>query len=1126
MKLALLVLFLAVMNAALADPAMTDCVDYNEHCGVVGSVSAPDSVRDVVVSGSLAYLAAETAGLLIVDISNPEEPQVIGNATTAGPACGVAVSGGLAYVAAGYAGLQVVEISDPRHPRIVGTADTPDAAYSVDVADDYAYVAGGASGLLVITISDPAHPTVIGSVVLSETLVDAAAVSVAAQGGYAYVAGEQSGFFAVDVTSPTSPRVVYDMSTMGCTYDVALSTRRAFVADGTAGLRVFDISEPASPREIEHEDMPGEAHGVTVVNNDFVYVACGDAGLVLVHFKLYFTRIFGRALMPGYACAVSIAGRHAYVGSGSFGMQVVDIKNVGYSPHIVSLETPGQSQGIAIVRAHAFIADGDEGLQVIDISDPRNPALVGHASMSGTARDVDVQGEYAYVCDNDFQVFDISDPSSPRIVGSLETTEDLRRAYVAGDYAYAAARCSGLRVIDIEDPAAPRLVGSLAIAGGVRDLAVEGDYAYLADCFHGIHVVNVADPDVPRIVSQAEVPESSLLVSVAGGYAYVASEGFLFIFDVTTPEQPRFEGDRLLGGESDAMAICEDQIYVTYGSRMTVFDISNPLLVLPVGFASLPGSNCTGIACSDGPLCLLDEDGGLGTAYAHCSRNRPPSRFALVEPLDGASVESRQPVLLWHPARVDDGGAVEYTLYWSEDVDFRRLSSACVGTNTSYGFGPEILERERTYWWKIRAQDENGLIRWCDPPGGLSFDVTGDALPPEPFSLLAPASEEELHTTKPTFRWQAALDGDPGDSVRYTVYWSRTQGFNDEQHAEAGVETTFTFGSQDLEPGQRCYWRVKAIDTHGLNRLSEPPSGWRFYVSNNVLRPFSLTQPGDDEIVLENVPTLQWQAAADGDPGYEASYTVFWSRDSSFAESESVVVPVHSACSLDDGSLVGNATHYWKVRAQDSLSRTRWANPPEGWAFAYRPLTPSVLSLRAEIMNLYGPITVSWEIPTELEATGCTLSRREAGESDWHVMVSYGVAEGVTYEYVDGSVEPGTAYDYGVTILGPRGAEGPWGPVQASLPEPKLSLKVAPNPGSSTLSIILGMPRSGDAVLRLFDVTGRQIACKELDELRLGEQMVRWEVESQGRWSSLSGAFWLCLETEDGRRTTRCVVIR
>ena len=113
---------------------------------------------------------------------------------------------------------------------------------------------------------------------------------------------------------------------------------------------------------------------------------------------------------------------------------------------------------------YAYVAaNGDDGFQVIDISDPTNPTGVGQLTDDGVlelngALDVFVQGNYAYVVsnvDDGFQVIDISDPANPTGVGQLQdnVTLELNGAasvFVRGNYAYVSSSADdGLQVIEL-----------------------------------------------------------------------------------------------------------------------------------------------------------------------------------------------------------------------------------------------------------------------------------------------------------------------------------------------------------------------------------------------------------------------------------------------------------------------------------------------------------------------------------------------------------------------------------------------------------------------------------------------------------------------------------------------------
>jgi len=160
-----------------------------------------EPVQNVAVSGNYAYVATGQAGLLVIDVSDPANPQRVGGCDTNGPASAVAVSGGNAYAATGQAGLQVIDVSDPAHPQRVGGYDTSGFAYGVAVSGNYAYVADGPAGLQVIDVSDPAHPRRMGGYNTSGS-----AYGVAVSGNYAYVADGDWGLAVFNL--PSAPHLL------------------------------------------------------------------------------------------------------------------------------------------------------------------------------------------------------------------------------------------------------------------------------------------------------------------------------------------------------------------------------------------------------------------------------------------------------------------------------------------------------------------------------------------------------------------------------------------------------------------------------------------------------------------------------------------------------------------------------------------------------------------------------------------------------------------------------------------------------------------------------------------------------------------------------------------------------
>jgi hypothetical protein len=124
---------------------------------IIGSRQTWGNAEAIVADGEHVYVANVNAGmagpLQIVDISDPTNPQIMSNGGTLGNyAYGIAVASGFAYLASGFDGLEVVEVTDPEHPEIAGTSSMPGRVKDIAVAGDYAFAAAEEGGILVFRL--------------------------------------------------------------------------------------------------------------------------------------------------------------------------------------------------------------------------------------------------------------------------------------------------------------------------------------------------------------------------------------------------------------------------------------------------------------------------------------------------------------------------------------------------------------------------------------------------------------------------------------------------------------------------------------------------------------------------------------------------------------------------------------------------------------------------------------------------------------------------------------------------------------------------------------------------------------------------------------------------------------
>jgi len=581
------------------------------------------SANDVAVSGNYAYVADGSAGLLIIDISNPSNPVRVGWYDTSGSATKVAISGNYAFVADGPAGLQIINISNRSNPVWVGGYDTTGYASDVSIFGNYAYVADGKAGLQIIDISNITNPVKVGAFnTLDETY------GVAVSGNYAYVADGLAGLQIINISNPSNPVKVGEcigsrnnFFDLGYAYKVTVSGNYAYVAFGSDGLQIIDISDPARPKRVGEFNPLDHATEIAVYGNYAFMV--GEALYIIDINDPLNPRCVGKYDQVGNLAGVTVSGNYAYLVEDNEGLQVINISSPANPVRVGGYGTSGTAMGIAVSGNYAYVADGAAGVQTIDIRNPSNPLWVGGYDTTGSAQKVVISGNYAYIADYNagLQIINISDPSNPVRVGGYDTFGDPRDLVVSGNYAYVVysfelfGTITGFDIIDISNPSNPVRIGGWSVENAdhlATAIAVSGNYAYLAATTAGLQIIDIKNPSNPVKVGGYNTTNSfAKSIAVSGNYAYVADGNTgLEIIDIRNPSNPIRVGGYGTAGPAMGVTVSSNYAFVANGnSGLQVIDVSNPSN--PVRVGGYDKTSADAVAVSGNYIFVADYDDGV-----------------------------------------------------------------------------------------------------------------------------------------------------------------------------------------------------------------------------------------------------------------------------------------------------------------------------------------------------------------------------------------------------------------------------------------------------------------------------------------------------------------------------------
>jgi hypothetical protein len=592
-------------------------------------VDLPGTARAVALRGSHLFVAADQAGMLVVDVADPDHPvQVHAVAATAG-AQDLVLDGDFAFVAAGTRGFLVVDITSPLTATVDATVPTAGAAQGLFRQGNLLLVAVAGAGLQIFDVSDPTSPQLIRQVIMPGTAYD-----VAAAGYYAYVAAGAGGIQVVDLSNPPTARVVTAVHTPGNAKGVACREGMVYVADGDHGVGAASLTPIYFPEaywlfDNDGRDQTGQ-HPVTLAGDAIYQAAMIDS-----------TQAWGlfTADVSSFAsCIPPLATIHTGRLTCVFSLTDAWAADAGFtgSIELVASVSPDSSRGD--FRLGLDPADGTLRFSLVDTAsgsglDLRSGVDAWADSVwyevvvnwDGFGRSMQVSwsdslGDHVDLVSDDLVAPCFADyasttrlggrhvdsPPTGLTINSLRIEEsspvlvpisNLALAGYAQDlachdkYVLVACERGDLQVIDFSTPGQPRLAGTVDTPNRGQGVCAAADAAYVADGDRGVQVIACPSFESPPQLGNWETPGSPFGLVVAGEVALIADgqEG-LQVIDVAMPTSPRLMSQFVTQGDAVDVAVSGTRAIVAEVVFAKSLEAAAGRLGVPVGIDRLADS--------------------------------------------------------------------------------------------------------------------------------------------------------------------------------------------------------------------------------------------------------------------------------------------------------------------------------------------------------------------------------------------------------------------------------------------------------------------------------------------------------------------------------------------------------
>jgi hypothetical protein len=465
--------------------------------------------RFITASRDTAYCTFDP-GLVILDIGDPENPQMISETLLEESPTDIVLIEKTAIMRIAYGGLTIVDVSDSQNPQVVGEYLEFEHLLTMTNQDSIVYLLyrgdpGNPDGMVILNFSDPLHPQVLG---IFEQEADFENITV--QDDRAFISARREGLLIVDIGDPSTPTLVTsypppdNKSVANCV--VRDSLIYLGITTLPAGMiQILSINSQDSLSliaELDEEVIPMDA--MTLVQ-EFLYLdvsSISSSGNIQILDVSDPTSPVIDTTIAGFTQSrqLYLYEDLLFVPHSWYGLEIWGVEAPG-DPYVRGYYNTKRLSSVDVDSTYAYIARYQDELYICSIEDPGEPELISTLEIDGYMEDILVRGDYLYLANRDkgMQIFDVSDPYQPQWISQYkDSTSDSWALTLRDTLLFIADNELGMEIINITDPYSPSLVSSFrpSVDGYVESIALGGNYAYIAN-YRGIVAADISDPYNP-----------------------------------------------------------------------------------------------------------------------------------------------------------------------------------------------------------------------------------------------------------------------------------------------------------------------------------------------------------------------------------------------------------------------------------------------------------------------------------------------------------------------------------------------------------------------------------------------------------------------------------------------------
>ena len=487
-----------------------------------------------------------------------------------------------------------------------------------------------------------------------------------------------------------------------------------------------------------------------------------------------------------------------------------------------------------------------------------------------------------------------------------------------------------------------------------------------------------------------------------------------------------------------------------------------------------------------------------------------PNAPALLLPVNNEANVPLNPSFDWDST----SPATYYRLQVSSDSLFNYVDADITGiTVSSLILTTDTLSNNTRYYWRVNATNIAGTGNWSV----ASRFTTEISIPPPPF-LIMPANNAVNVSLTPLLTWREDIS-----ATGYQVQISRNSVFSSFIVDTSNIINPFyTVPNDTLQNFTTYYWRVRTTNNLGTGGWSEI---WNFTTILSIPAAPVLLLPPNNSMNIPLAPLLDW------DDNPYSTYRVQVSTDSNFSSALINIGPLTgSQYQIQGGTLTNNVIYCWRVNATNNAGTGPWSAVWRFTTIVSAPIAaPILLSPPNGSTGISTTPLLNWN-----DVFGASYYRIQISADSLFANTNLDSALSISQINIPSGILSSNTKYYWRARAGNAGGIGPWsgfwnfttGTIGINIISTNIPLEFKlynnyPNPFNPVTKIRFDIPKTTQARLVVYDLTGREIAVIFDNYLQPGTFEVSWNASAFA-----SGIYLYRLITDEKAEVKKMVLVK